>query len=141
MSAHIEAIAKPPSRMGRWTQIAFNLFLRLLAIAFFGLSLYTWLSAIGYWEGANLRFDTMSVQWKIYMAILLVLNPVTTVGLWTTLSWGRVVWLLAIGVQIVGLLRYDIGTMLGKQVMYFHLGTLALYVIFQMALRFINKEE
>ncbi|MEE9375921.1 MAG: DUF6163 family protein [Rhizobiaceae bacterium] len=141
MNGQLEVTAKPLSKPARWVEVGFSLFLRLLAIVFFALSLHTWMTAIGFWEGSNFRFDTMSTPWKIYTAMLLVLNPVTTVGLWTTLSWGRVVWFLAIGTQIIGLLRFDLGSMLGNQLMLFHLGTLAIYVIFQLALFFINKEE
>ncbi len=140
MSAQIELLEKQPTMVGRWVVGTYHFFLRLLSIAFIAFTIHIWLTAIGYWEGANFRFDTMEWKWKIYTAVLLVLNPVTSVGLWTTLSWGRVVWFLAAGFQIIAWLSFKMLPALGLEVIYFHLITLAIYLIFQIALYLINKE-
>jgi len=141
MSTHIQAINSTPTRLVRWTQGAFNSFLRALALCFVGLSIHIWLTAIGYWEGANFQFDTMAMDWKVYTAVLMVLIPITSVGLWTTLPWGRVVWFLAIGFQIVAWMRFELGSAMGEQLVLFHLVTLGIYVIFQLALSLITKER
>ncbi len=129
-----------PTRAQRWTELVFHVFLRLLAVAFLGFTLQTWMQVIGFWDGANNRFDTMSTTWKIYIALLAVLHPVASVGLWTTLSWGRVIWFIAIAVQFVAFLSFS--TELGENwpVFYFHLGSLAIYVIFMLTQRVIDKK-
>ena len=141
MSARIEAANNSPSRLIRWTQGAFNTFLRALALCFIVFSIHIWLIAIGYWEGANFQFDTMATDWKVYTAVLLVLAPITSVGLWTTLPWGRVVWILAIGFQIIAWMRFQLGSSMAEQVVLFHLITLGIYVVFQLALSLITKER
>lgn len=141
MDAQISAIKKEQTRGARVAEALFNTFLRLMAIAFFAFSIQTWLSAVGFWEGAQFRFDTMSTTLKIYTAVLLVLQPVTSVGLWTTQSWGRVVWFLAIGFQTVAIMRFGGDVIASTWLILFHLASLALYVIFQLVLVFINKER
>lgn len=141
MNAQISAIEKEKTRFGRVVEALFNLFLRLMAAVFFGFSIQTWLSAVGYWDGAQFRFDTMSTTLKIYTAVLLVLQPVTSVGLWTTQSWGRVVWFLAIGFQTVAIMRFGEDIVASTWLILFHLAALAIYVVFQLALVFINKER
>ena len=133
--------ANPKTRFVRVIEFAFSLFLRLLAVVFFVATIYTWMQAIGYWEGANYRFDTMELALKIYTAIMVVMLPVASVGLWTTLPWGRVLWFLAIGFQSVSIVRFPDLFLAPFIVLTFHLSCLVLYVIFQLLLHFIAKKE
>lgn len=141
MTVSMSDIQKQPTRALRITDFLFNLFLRLLAIVFFAGAIYTWLRAIGYWEGADYRFDTMSVALKIYTAVMAVMLPVACVGLWTTLPWGRVIWFFAIAFQSVTLLRFPDLFQHPSLVLAFHLSSLGLYVIFQLLQLVIAKKE
>ncbi len=119
----------------------YSSFLRLLSLAYVGLTILAWLQLIGYWgEGPQSRFDLMTTQWKIYIAVLAVLYPITAVGLWTTLSWGRVIWFLALGFQTVAILRFPDAFAVHDFIVLFHLGTLAFYLVFELALRVIDKK-
>ena len=129
------------SRFGKVVEFTFSFFLRLLAIIFFAASLYAWARTVGIWVGAGNRFDTMSTMMRINAAVMLVLLPVTSVGLWTTLSWGRVVWFIAIGFQTVATLRFGVELGLPKFLVTFHLGCLGIYLLFQILLYFIEKKE
>lgn len=51
-----------------------------------------WIRLIGFYEGDFWRFDLMPVYWQIASVSLAVLFPFAAIGLWTTASWGPVVW-------------------------------------------------
>ena len=143
MTLYAERSVKPKSSGKAIAAMRFlySLFLRLLSLVFVGLTILAWLQLIGYWgEGPQDRFDLMSTPWKIYISVLAVLYPVTAVGLWTTLSWGRVIWFLAMGFQIVAIMRFPDSFAVHDIVIFFHLGTLAIYLGFELALRFIEKK-
>ena len=94
MSVQMSDVRKTPSRMQQIIELLFSIFLRLLAIVFFAAAIYIWMTAIGYWEGANYRFDTMGVALKIYTAIMAVMLPVAWAttpmpGSMRRLSWFR----------------------------------------------------
>lgn len=118
----------------------FMFFVRFLSLIFFVLSIVTWAWAVGIWEGANFRFDTMPKSLKIYVAILAVLNPVTCVGLWTTLPWGRVIWFMSIGFQCTFLFRLPDIIQGSHWIIVFHLGCLALYLGIELLQRRIDKK-
>ncbi len=141
MNVELSSGNKPPSKAARINDFMFKLFLRLLAIIFFTAAIYTWLCAIGYWEGANYRFDTMGLALKIYTAVMAVMLPVVCVGLWTTLPWGRVIWFFAVAFQSVSLLRFPDLFQYPSLVLLFHLWCLTIYVVFQLLEVFIAKKE
>ena len=141
MSVQMSDIQKVPSRAQLISVFLFKLFLRLLAVVFFAAAIYVWLRAIGYWEGAENRFDTMKLPLQIYTAVMAVMLPVASVGLWTTLPWGRVIWFFAIAFQSVTLLRFPELFQFPEATLAFHLLCLAVYVLFQLLLLFIAKKE
>jgi hypothetical protein len=141
MSVQMSDVQKTPPPAQRVVELLFSLFLRLLSIVFFAAAIYTWMTAIGYWEGANFRFDTMGTALKIYTAIMAVMLPVACVGLWTTLPWGRVIWFFAIAFQSVSLLRFPDLFVAPTAVLIFHISCLVLYVVFQLLLFVIAKKE
>ena len=141
MKTPIEAQKPAQNPLANFVRLAFHVWLRLLAIIFFALTVEMWMSAVGYWEGVGQRFDTMSAGLKIYTAVLSVLLPVASVGLWTTLSWGRVVWFLAIGFQILAKLRLGDEIEVMPWVILFHILSILVYLAFQLALNFIEKER
>lgn len=140
MSLQGPATAAKPSRLQRISEICFAVFLRLLSIVFFAAAIYTWLQAIGFWDGPEFRFDTMSIALKIYTAVLAVILPVASVGLWTTLPWGRVIWFFAIAFQSVSLVRFPDLFFASDIVLIFHLTSLGVYVVFQILLLVIAKK-
>ena len=141
MTAHLTTAPAEQTLAQKAVNGMFGLFLRMLAIVFFGFAIHSWLTAVGYWEGANFRFDTMPTTLKVYTATLLILHPVASVGLWTTLPWGRVVWFFAVGFQTFAIMRYDNTVEAAPWIISFHLACLAIYVVFQLSLSFINKEQ
>ena len=88
-------------------QWAIVFFLRGLALLFLYLTIETWLGLIGFWPEE--RFDVITTPQRVYGAIQAVLLPVASVGLWTTLSWGRALWFIAAFVQITAYLLYADG--------------------------------
>ncbi len=114
-----------------WQETAFVWFLRLLAICFIGFTVQYWLRVTGYYPGPDWRFDTMSSSWKIASAMLAVLLPVSAVGLWSALSWGQVVWTMAV---ITELIMYSwLPEQFGRNpnVLIFHLVTIVIFLIFR----------
>jgi len=141
MSEAIEANAQADDRYEERLETAFGIFLRLLSLAFLGFTLATWALAVGLSASPDMRFDTMSTQMRTYVAVLAVLHPVTCVGLWTTLSWGRVVWFMAVAFQIGFLFTNPSVFDDPRLAVAFHLGCIAIYVVFQLLLyRVANKE-
>jgi len=114
-----------------WPEIAFVWFLRLLAICFIGFTVQYWMRVSGYFEGPQWRFDTMSSSWKIASAMLSVLMPVAAVGLWSALSWGQVVWTMAVVIEIVMYSWFPASFGAHPDVIWFHLATIAIYLIFR----------
>ncbi|MEP0944477.1 MAG: DUF6163 family protein [Rhizobiaceae bacterium] len=141
MSVQMSDMHKAPSRTQQIIELLFSIYLRLLSVVFFAAAVYTWMTAIGYWEGDSYRFDTMGVALKIYTAIMAVMLPVACVGLWTTLPWGRVIWFFAIAFQSVTLLRFPEMFVAPMAVLIFHLGCLVVYAVFQLLLFVIAKKE
>ncbi|MEX0346838.1 MAG: DUF6163 family protein [Rhizobiaceae bacterium] len=58
-----------------------------------------WIRLIGFYEGDIWRFDLMPVYWQIASVSLAVLFPFAAIGLWTTASWGPVVWFCCAAVE------------------------------------------
>ena len=81
------------------TDTLFVLFLRLIAIACFWLGLQYWSMLVGYSLDGHARFDLLNLPWKAAGAALAVVFPVAALGLWLTVSWGPVIWVLAAGGQ------------------------------------------
>lgn len=139
--AEVTTKKKSSGKLAAAMRFLYSTFLRLLSLAYVGLTILAWLQLIGYWgEGPQSRFDLMNTQWKIYIAVLAVLYPVTAVGLWTTLSWGRVIWFMALGFQTIAIMRFPNSFAVHDFIVLFHLGTLAFYLVFELALRVIDKK-
>ena len=80
---------------------AFVFLLRFVALVLIGLSLSYWLRAIGYFDGPDFRFDTMPTYWKVVSSLLCVLLPVAALGLWGPSSWGVVLWIITVAIELV----------------------------------------
>lgn len=114
-------------------------FLRVLALVFVVFALQTWMVAVGL-EAPDLRFDTADRTQRVYLAVLGVLFPVVAVGLWTTLSWGRVVWLIAIGFQMGAGWWYPQAIPGATATTTFHLLSLTIYIGFVLGVRITAKK-
>ncbi|MET3790138.1 DUF6163 family protein [Aquamicrobium terrae] len=81
-------------------EIAFAVFLRLIACLCLVSGVLYWIRLIGYYPGDLYRFDLMPVQWQIAASVLAVLFPFAAAGLWMLASWGPVIWFLCAAGEI-----------------------------------------
>ena len=123
-----------------WLDIAFVSFLRLLAFCFIGFTVQYWMRVSGYYNGPEWRFDTMSSAWKIVAAMLSVLLPVAAVGLWSTLSWGRVVWAMAVITELTMYSWFPERFGTNSNIVWFHLASIAIYLVFQACFIYSTKK-
>lgn len=114
--------------------ILFILFLRLVAVSCFWFGLQYWAMLVGYSLVGAGRFDLLSLPWKVASTSLAVLFPVASLGLWLTVSWGPVIWVLAAGGQILmyGLLPDIFGP--NKLIILLHVIVAVVYWIFRLLL-------
>ena len=112
-------------------------FMRVLAVFYLGLSILSWAWAMGIWPDPDLRFDTVSAGARWALAGLCVLHPVATVGLWSALSWGRVVWLMAVIAHVAVFLSPTPGVALPLGLLLFDAVMIAIYLSLIIALRFV----
>ncbi len=96
--------------------------------------------AIGLMGGVGAGFDTMPVHWRWIIAIQCVLHPLTALGLWGLFSWGIAVWLINVIMQMVMYLMFSDLYGFDQTLVIFHLVTFAMFVIFQIALRFTDNK-
>ncbi|MBB3657475.1 hypothetical protein FHX15_002707 [Rhizobium sp. BK650] len=116
------------------TDILFIFFLRLVAVSCFWFGLQYWAMLVGYSLVGAGRFDLLSLPWKVASTCLAVLFPVASLGLWLTVSWGPVIWVLAAGGQIFmyGLLSQIFGP--NHLIILFHVIVAVIYWIFRLSL-------
>lgn len=112
------------------------LFVRCLALVFLYFAIQYWLRLIGYFPGENFQFDTMEVHWKVIGPIMAVICPLVALGLWGLFSWGIVVWIVAVAVEIGMYSGFTplFGT--HPYLLSFHGGTAAILLGFIVAKRF-----
>lgn len=75
-------------------EFAFQWFHRVVALYCLLFGLMYWIRLVGFYEGADWRFDLMPVHWQIAASVLAVLFPFAASGLWMLASWGPVIWFL-----------------------------------------------
>lgn len=131
----ISAMEVKPTLLSR----GHTVFLRVLALVFVFFALRVWMEAVGL-DDPDLRFDTAGRLERVYLAVLAVLLPVAAVGLWTTLSWGRVVWLLTISFQMAAGWLYPQDFPAAAAAITFHLLSLVLYIGFALGVRITAKK-
>lgn len=116
------------------TELLFVVFLRLIALSCLWYGLQYWAMLVGYSVNGQGRFDLLALSWKVAGTALAVLFPVAAVGLWLTVSWGPVVWVIAAGAQ---LMMYQIWPeVFGTNVLVplTHILTATIYTAFRLAL-------
>lgn len=116
------------------TEILFVIFLRLVALSCFWFGLEYWAMLVGYSGGGSNRFDLLNLPWKVAAAALAVVFPIAALGLWLTVSWGPVIWLVAAGSQV---LMYTVWPEIFGRNVYvvpMHAAVAILYVVFRLTL-------
>lgn len=93
-------IESPVVPRRRFAEIAFTIFLRVVALTCLVAGLKYWLALIGVFDYPPWRFDLMPVHWRLAATSLAVLFPVAAVGLWLIVSWGPVIWVAAAAIEI-----------------------------------------
>lgn len=82
-------------------EITLELLQRVAALACLVYGVGYWVRLLGFYEGAEWRFDLMPVYWQLAATPLAVMFPFAAVGLWMLASWGPVVWFVCAGAEIV----------------------------------------
>ena len=81
-------------------EYALDLLLRAAALFCLVLGTAYWVRLLGFFPGAEWRFDLMPLYWQAAAVPLAVLFPFAAVGLWMLASWGPVVWFLCAATEI-----------------------------------------
>lgn len=116
------------------TEILYVIFLRVVAIACFWFGLQYWAMLVGYSLKGMARFDLLTLPWKVAASSLAVLFPVASLGLWLTVSWGPVLWLLAAASQVSMYVVWPDIFGHNRLVPLLHGFTAVLYVVFRLSL-------
>lgn len=116
-------------------------FLRLVAVVLLLYALQYWMRLTGFHQGPENRFDTMSEHWQVAASVLAVLLPVAALGLWGLFSWGVVVWLVAMAIELVMYAGfYDLYGRADLRVA-FHVLCLAIYLVFRFAIAVLTNKK
>ncbi|HEY9056813.1 MAG TPA: DUF6163 family protein [Aurantimonas sp.] len=84
----------PQDKVRSLTRSLITWLCRVSAIAMFVAGVGYWIRLVGIEAGPLARFDLMPIWWKLTAPTLAVLYPVAGIGLWMTVGWGSVVWIL-----------------------------------------------
>ncbi len=120
-------------------EFLYVVFLRIMALFFLGFALQYWLRLIGFWEGPQFQFDTMSTAWKAAAATLAVLHPVTALAVWGLFSWGAVVWFVAIVLETAMFAGFPGIFGDNMELVIFHWGCFGLFALIQLVKLFRNR--
>ncbi len=116
------------------------IFQRLIALVLIGLTLLFWLRLVGFWPGEGMRFDLMATPLRIYTVLLAVIFPIASVGMWTTLPWGRVFWFMAALIQITAYFLFRGQIDVAPLELVFHMSAIALYLVLAIAAARMTKK-
>ena len=87
-------------------EIAFVWLQRGIALYCLVFGVLYWVKLLGFHTGALWRFDLMPLHWQVASVCLAVFFPFAAIGLWTTASWGVVVWLICAAAETAMYLFY-----------------------------------
>ncbi|WP_246750534.1 DUF6163 family protein [Martelella lutilitoris] len=134
MSSESSAAPRPS-----FSQTAFLVFKRCVAVFLFVMALSSWAALIGLTEGGAGRFDLVHADVRLVEAVLAVLYPVAAAGLWFGVGWGFVLWVLGAAVQIFAHSAYPhiFGNAPGLSAL--HILLIGFYVSFWVYLAFIRR--
>jgi hypothetical protein len=80
-------------------ELAWGWFHRLLAAYSLLFGVLYWVRLIGFYDGAQWRFDLMPPHWQVASVALAVLFPFAASGLWMLASWGPVIWFICAAIE------------------------------------------
>ncbi|AJY47677.1 DUF6163 family protein [Martelella endophytica] len=83
-----------------FSQTAFVVFKRVVAVYLVVLALSSWSGLIGLTMDGAGRFDVVNANVRFVELALAVLYPVAATGLWFGVGWGFVLWALGAAVEI-----------------------------------------
>lgn len=76
-------------------------FLRVMAALCLAAALLNWAQLTGITQNGELRFDNLDTHWRMLKTVLAVILPAAGLGLWMTQSWGVVLWLFSMGLELM----------------------------------------
>lgn len=130
------------ARMGPTTlETLYHWYFRLVAAYSLLFGLLYWVRLIGFYEGAEWRFDLMPVHWQLASVTLAALFPFAASGLWMLASWGPVIWFLCAAIEIamyVGL-PHLFGSRL--EIVASHVLVALLFAVFQLLFFLARRRE
>ena len=132
-----DAILLTDDRPAGWLRLILSGYLRLLGLGFIALSLLYWSLLLGAVD-PSLAFEAVPTVRQTHLVGMATLAPVAAVGLWSTLSWGRVVWLLTVGVELVFALWFGVVFPWTQMLLLGHGGSIAIWLILQ---AFANRSD
>ncbi|MDQ0316059.1 DUF6163 family protein [Amorphus orientalis] len=95
----IEAL-KVDSRKFSWRTVM-TVYMRVLSVLWLLAGVVIWARIIGIAQFGGIWFWELPVEIQVAAVYFAVLSLVAGVGLWLTVSWGTVLWLLAAASQII----------------------------------------
>lgn len=122
------------------TEVLFPWFLRIVAVYSLAFGVLYWVRLIGYFDGPDWRFDTMSVEWQVASVSLAALFPFAAIGLWMTASWGPVIWFFCASIETV--MYAGLPAIFGARpgVVASHALVAAVYLAFRLALHLARRQ-
>lgn len=64
-------------------------------------ALLNWAQLTGMTSNGELRFDVLEPHWRMLKTVMAVILPAAGLGLWMTQSWGVVLWIFAMMLEIL----------------------------------------
>lgn len=114
--------------------------LRIVSMVLLAFSTGYWAKLTGIADN-NIRFDTISTEWKVAATTLVVLQPVASLGLWGGWRWGVVLWIF---IAIIEVTMYGVYSDIFGQaswIIVFHTFALAVYLSMALLFAYWNKPD
>ena len=121
-------------------ELIYQWFHRVVALYCLLYGVFYWIRLIGYYDGANWRFDLMPIHWQVATVCLAVLFPFAASGLWMLASWGPVIWFICAAIETAMYVGFPERFGSRDQVVAAHLAVAVLYCIFRLVF-FIRKRR
>lgn len=116
------------------TELGYDWLCRALALTCMAIGLAYWVRLIGIYDGALWRFDLMPLHWQVACTVLSVLFPIAATGLWMTVSWGPVIWVIAAVGEIVMYAGFPELFGARPALVAFHIAALAVFAVWRVLL-------
>lgn len=121
-------------------ELIYQWFHRVIAAYSLLFGVLYWVRLIGFYDGADWRFDLMPIHWQIASVSLAVLFPFAASGLWMLASWGPVIWFLCAAIEAVMYVGFPELFGARLEVVVSHVLVAALYCVFRV-LFFLRERQ